>query len=224
MSEADTRHQSRRAVRQRNRVQRVQRRRKIQALAAGGLVLGVGASATVAAWTDEEFASGTFQAGQFNIEANVDGTWQGSNTMQFDASNMFPGATAYAPVFVSTTPDTTVAGVVTVAASGGEGALAQHLQYRAVATELPSRGTSFTCDASNFTDGADYVFGSGSGYVDLASAPTSEAAHPVAAGGNDAVAYCFEVQLAQDAPNDAQGTSADHTWTFNARSQTEGSG
>lgn len=221
MSETASHHQSHRAVREPSRAQRVQRRRKIQALAAGGLVLGAGASATVAAWTDQEFSSGTFQAGQFSIEANVDGNWQGSTTMQFNAENMFPGATVHAPVRVSTTPTTTVTGEVTVDASGGEGDLAQYLQYRAVATELSSRDDDFTCDASSFTPGAEYVYGSDTQFVNLTSAQTSAGTHSLAAGGNDAVAYCFEVQLAPDVPNGAQGGTADHTWTFNAQSQTD---
>ena len=48
----------------------VARNRKgiIRAILAGGIVLGVGAAVTLAAWNASEFATGTFQAGTFTIE------------------------------------------------------------------------------------------------------------------------------------------------------------
>jgi len=49
-------------------------RRKVRAVLAGGLVLGVGAAVTLAAWNDSEFATGTFTAGTFNLEGSTDGT------------------------------------------------------------------------------------------------------------------------------------------------------
>jgi predicted ribosomally synthesized peptide with SipW-like signal peptide len=49
------------------------RNRRLKAILAGGLVLGVGAAVTLAAWNDSEFAQGTFTAGQFNLEGSVDG-------------------------------------------------------------------------------------------------------------------------------------------------------
>ena len=48
------------------------RRRKVAALLAGGLVLGVGTMATLASWNDSEFASATFTAGRFNLEGSTD--------------------------------------------------------------------------------------------------------------------------------------------------------
>src|SRR5690625_2824795 len=93
------------------------RRRQIQALLAGGLVLGVGATATVAAWTDQEDAFGEFQAGQFQIEATTDASWQsfdGPYEMEFDAAGMYPGQNMYASVLLRTTPQTTVDGALTV--------------------------------------------------------------------------------------------------------------
>ncbi|HEV7741995.1 MAG TPA: SipW-dependent-type signal peptide-containing protein [Pseudolysinimonas sp.] len=46
----------------------------IRAILAGGLVLGVGAAVTLAAWNDSEFATGTFTAGTFDLEGSTDGT------------------------------------------------------------------------------------------------------------------------------------------------------
>lgn len=47
-------------------------RRKVLAILAGGLVLGVGAAVTLAAWNDSEFATGTFTAGAFNLQGSTD--------------------------------------------------------------------------------------------------------------------------------------------------------
>lgn len=56
-----------------DRSSRVGRGRKLAALLAGGLVLGVGTMATLASWNDSEFASATFTAGRFNLEGSTDG-------------------------------------------------------------------------------------------------------------------------------------------------------
>ncbi|MGH3654248.1 SipW-dependent-type signal peptide-containing protein [Glutamicibacter sp.] len=51
-----------------------QRRRKLMAIAAGGVVLGIGTAVTLASWTDNETATGDFAAGQFAMESSQDGT------------------------------------------------------------------------------------------------------------------------------------------------------
>lgn len=48
--------------------------RKARALLAGGVVLGVGASMTLAAWSDSEWASGSFGTGGFTFQGSTDGT------------------------------------------------------------------------------------------------------------------------------------------------------
>jgi predicted ribosomally synthesized peptide with SipW-like signal peptide len=56
-------------------VSRTRRRsRMIRAILAGGLVLGVGAAVTLAAWNDSEYATGTFTAGTFDLEGSTDGS------------------------------------------------------------------------------------------------------------------------------------------------------
>lgn len=50
------------------------RRRKVRAILAGGLVLGLGAAVTLANWNDSEFAAATFTAGTFNLQGSTDGT------------------------------------------------------------------------------------------------------------------------------------------------------
>ena len=194
------------------------RRQKILALTAGGLVLGVGATATVAAWTDETFSTGQFQAGSFAIEANIDGTWQSTNTMQFTAQQWFPGHRDTAAVLIRTTPDTTVDGELTVTGQGATGALGPYLEYRATATNLTAaEAESFSCPTT-LDASSGFIFGGQNSYVPLDQAATADTTGTASAAAADAIAYCFEVRLAPDAPNEAQDTAADHTWTFHAES------
>lgn len=184
------------------------RRRKIQALLAGGLVLGVGASATVAAWTDQEDASGEFQAGVFGIEANVNGTWNSEGQMQFDSTNMYPGQDVYASVSIRSSPDTTMDGEITVAPSETTGALAEHLSYRVA---VPGEDSSPECGPSSFDP-------SGAALVPLSNPPETNDPHEVSSAGQNVVEYCFHVHLDENTPNAMQGESTRHTWVWNATS------
>jgi len=112
------------------------RRRKVLAALAGGLVLGLGTAATLAAWNDSEFANGTFSAGgDVDIQGSTDGgvTWSSSatapgKTLSFstDANNMVPGEPAYAPFAVRlspgsvTPPSGILAGQLTVKETQGD--------------------------------------------------------------------------------------------------------
>ncbi|SDS26309.1 SipW-cognate class signal peptide [Brevibacterium siliguriense] len=49
------------------------RRRKLLAITSGGIVLGIGAAVTLAAWTDREAAKGDFASGSFALESSLDG-------------------------------------------------------------------------------------------------------------------------------------------------------
>lgn len=204
---------------------RTRRWKQIRALLAGGLVLGLGATATIAAWTDTENATGDFQAGAFMIEANADGTWNNTRQMTFNSGSMFPGAVTYAPVMVRTTPDTTVAGdlKVTGTPASGNGAIISSLEYRAVLQPVPGGTTPRpTCAASAFTAGAQYVFGSSSTWQPMATAITAGTTQRLEAAQGSTLQYCFEVRLRANAPNAAQGTRASTTWTWDATSVTTG--
>lgn len=202
---------------------RHRRRRKTKALLSGGLVFGMGAAATLAAWTDEENASGQFQAGSFAIEANtdgnVDGEWSAERTLQFDAAGIFPGSTVYAPALVRTTPDTTADAQLTLSGlPDASTELTNALQQRAVVRLVAPGGTPPSCDSSALTEGADYVVGSATEYASMGSASTAPTSQTAESGGTMWVQYCFEVTLPTDASNDVQGVSGDYTWTWNAES------
>lgn len=195
------------------------RGRRIKAVLAGGLVFGVGATATVAAWTDSEEASGSFEAGRFNIELRAGGEWNGTNEMTFNAGNMYPGQKVYAPVSVRTTSNTSIDGKLTVSAGGisNPNTFASALTYRAVARS----GSGVTCNAGNFPGPGDIIIGS-SGGVPLSSKPTVDSTQSLKAASASVQDYCFEVTLASNAPSSAQGLQASHTWTFTAESTAPG--
>ncbi|WP_169251457.1 SipW-dependent-type signal peptide-containing protein [Brevibacterium sp. 'Marine'] len=213
----DARPVSRRQMRARRQL----RGRRIKAILAGGLVFGVGATATVAAWTDIESADGSFEAGTFNIELSIDDQWTSTNEMTFDSAPMFPGSKVYAPVFARTSPDTSIAGALTVRGNGIDSlnAMAGALKYRAVTQNISAGDVSgFACGAGNFNGSATYVFGGESSTVALTTANTSTNEPTLEAASASIQAYCFEVSLPSDASTNAQGQSATHTWTFDAES------
>lgn len=209
---------SRLRKRQREQNRRRLRNRRIKAILAGGLVFGIGAAATSAAWTDTEQATGSFKAGTFNIDLSVDGTnWNNTSTMTFNATGLYPGSKVYAPVFIRTTPDTSIDGELKVSSggTGGTSGIAGSLVYKAVTASYSSGG--FTCNASAFNSGADYVYGGASTTTNLSDKDHSGAgSRLVGQAGRSVRAYCFEVTLPTTTPSSAQGTSASNTWTFTA--------
>lgn len=88
--------------------------RRSRALLAGGVVLGIGATATLAAYSDSEWASGAFSASpvvNLTLEGSPDGSaWSSDVIMNatLDASRMIVGQTYYSPLYLRTTGTTNV--------------------------------------------------------------------------------------------------------------------
>lgn len=226
MSHDDTARQSsssRSALRQRHRDEQGQRRRKIQALAAGGLVLGVGATATLAAWNDTETTTGTFAAGQFVLEANTSGDdWESTKTMNFENTVLAPGHSVYSAVVLRSSADTSVDGEVTVSGQGAPDGLNQSLGFRAVTVDPAKNADAVSCEAETFSSSNTYVFGSDTEYASMSGEVQSDPSQPqaLASHQSETIAYCFEVQLDPEATNETQNLTADYSWTFNAQSVT----
>lgn len=206
-----------------NKLGRASRRRlrKVRALLAAGLVFGIGASATLAAWTDTEYSSAEFTAGVFAIEASVDGAWNNTAKMTFNAQSMYPGTIVYAPAFIRTSPDSTIGAEIITTGDGiaSNTGIAAALEYRAVTTTLTNgSASSYTCAAGTFAAGAQYVFGSSSTWVRIKDATTATGKQAAQPAGGNVVAYCFQVRLPTATPSSAQGTSATHTWNWDAQS------
>ncbi|WP_341955096.1 SipW-dependent-type signal peptide-containing protein [Microbacterium sp. LWH13-1.2] len=184
------------------------RSRRIRALLAGGLVFGVGATMTLAAWNDSEYGSATFTAGRFDIVGATDGTTFSSHpvgtpaTLSFSTpfNAMAPGNTVYA-LFSVRTANPSVAGTLqlSVTSTAGTG-LGTYLRYgvRSIA------GT--TCNGTTYSAGTAVVPDNST----MATGGTGTQA--VAANGGTTVNYCIAVTLPATADNGAQGLTAIQTW------------
>ncbi|MHA3724812.1 SipW-dependent-type signal peptide-containing protein [Leucobacter sp. HY1910] len=129
---------------------------KARAVLAGGLVLGVGAAITLAAWTDQEWAKGIFSSGTFGIEGSIDGviftdhaTVGDAATLNFqvNADKLAPGDDVYAGFAVQLIDGATNEAEVTVAqnvAAAISGTTASYVYT-----------TAATCDASAYTAGTN---------------------------------------------------------------------
>jgi predicted ribosomally synthesized peptide with SipW-like signal peptide len=194
---------------------------------ASGLVFGVAAAVTDAAWTDQELARGSFVTGTFATQSSVDtanppgsGTWSSNGTtpatLSFNASAMIPGTVVRAPLAIRAAPGS-LGGSVSLAysTSSGDSSLLSALQLAVYVDTSNICATSATPDAN----GA-WVAGSASTYqTGLATAiPTNTRALPASGGASTPgtpVYYCFIVQLPSDAANTLQGTTATATWVLN---------
>ena len=185
--------------------------RRVRALLASGLVLGVGSAITLAAWNDSEHGTATFTAGEFDIQGAEDGSTFTDHPTQGDAAtlvfnvpavDMVPGQTVYAPFSVRTAPGS-VAGTAQLTADSGNGTgLGQWLRYGVRSID----GT--TCDAASFAAGTVVVPSESALTVDA----SSEQSLPADAGGQ--VNYCFAFTLPADTPNAAQGAVLTAHWEF----------
>lgn len=173
------------------------RRRKVTAVLAGGLVLGVGAAVTLAAWNDSEFAKSTFTAGTFVFQGSTDGTAfddhpseEGAAALTFSAGfdNLSPDDVVYAPFALQLTSDSTSAADITAAAPVVPAALDGGLTFASVAT------TSFGCDATAFAAGT---------------------AVPTTMQPGDTINLCLQVTAGEL----TQGASGTVVWQWNAVSQ-----
>lgn len=186
---------------------------KVRAILAGGLVLGIGAAITLAAWNDSEFAQGTFTAGAFNLEGSTDGTTFGENpvtapaTLGFTAtpSNLSPGDVVTAPFAVRLDDATTNDATVTVSTEASTGALTG-LTY--TLTQSTAFGCGEPVTATLVTAGQDLGTTPGSVTFALAQGAGTDPGAPVN--------LCFRITADDDLVQSQTGTT---TWEFAAQSQ-----
>lgn len=137
--------------------QRSVRSRKLRAVLAGGLVLGVGAAVTLAAWNDSEFATGVFGSGTFNLEGSTTSATDGyldhessgaAAELEFSVpvDNLSPGDVVAAPLWVRLDAATTTAAtldLVSLVGTDDAGTNSAELSYDVVALAADA-----TCDAT----------------------------------------------------------------------------
>lgn len=187
---------------------------RVRALLAGALVLGVGATLTLASWTDQEYAQGSFATSTFAIEGAADGTFGDHSAtpapllFTATAAAMSPGSITYSRFVVRTTAATTVAGTVQMSGAtvGGNG-LGDYLTYgvRTIAAGGACESTTYASGVLVIADGSVLTGG-------------SSTVQALPAAGSASVTYCFAIKLPVDTPNSMQGKNATATWTFTGTS------
>ena len=212
------------------RRERLRRRRGVgwlraRAILAGGLVFGIGAAVTLAAWTDNEYTTATVASGRFGIVGSMNGGPFGDHSQSPGATLTFtpglgavyPGSAAsFTAVQVRTASVATgstfdsVPGVVQMqTATAPTDALAAALVY---AVRIAPAASS--CNQALF-DGATAPTIVPNG-TPLTTAVASSAANSQAlqAAGGNTVTYCIRIALPSTAPDGIQGITTSVTWQF----------
>jgi len=217
-------------------------RRKIMAVGAGALVLGVGATATLAGWIDTEWVFGgngaggpgigtsTFEVQQSTVAPFTSFTDRETNpggeiVFTPDALSLAPGVTTYAAMALRTTADSTRGEVELQQAVPATGVTVNDpdgLLFAALEVAVATDDAPFTCDTTAFAGDPDgpVVIADGS----LSTSGGTSAQELEAAGGSTQY-YCFALSLPQTftpvAPatvDDYMGLTVTPAWEFVAES------
>lgn len=175
------------------------------AVIAGGLVLGVGAAITLAAWNDSEFATGSFGSGAFDLQGSTDGTLFSSSptapgktlTFALDADALSPGDVVAVPFAVRLSAASTYEADLTIEAVSGD-PIAADLTYDLVDTGTFVAG----CDAA--TAGTTLV-------NDAATTASGPTALPSFTAVTTPLNLCFVVTAGPDIDQNLTGSV---TWEF----------
>jgi predicted ribosomally synthesized peptide with SipW-like signal peptide len=198
------------------------KRRKAKAILAGGLVLGIGAAVTLAAWNDSEFIFGEFGTGTFNVQGSADGVNFDDHASGAPAglsftttvTNMSPNQTVAAPYALRIEQGSTYAASVTVGTASGTGGAAAQLTYGIFRVDSKSDCTP-GAEATQATEivpaGTD--FGSTPVVTPFVLAKPQELNGAASPGSSTFV--CIKVTADADLP---QGKAANATWKFVATS------
>ncbi|MDQ4214300.1 SipW-dependent-type signal peptide-containing protein [Microbacterium capsulatum] len=197
-------------------------RKKVLALLAGGLALGVGTAVTLASWNDSEFATGTFTAGTFNIQGSTTSATTGFSdhnvnkggtaaTLGFTApfSNISPGDVVYAPFWVRLDGTTTNNATLVASAETGSGTNDVNVSYA-----VYSVGPAAACDATAVTGGT--LVASGSDLTGFTAGASVSLAKGASAGTAGTAAQLCVVATAKSTL--VQGATATTTLSFTATS------
>lgn len=195
---------------------------RLRALLAGGLVLGVGSAATLAAWNDSEHASGTLTTSTFGIEGSVNGgsfaehaTAATAAQMQFDPDlpGLSPGESGFLQFSVRTTADSTAGGTVSLQTPRISPAASVLTAVITYGVRIMPAGAG--CDDALFSnDAAPVIVPNGTAL----SAAVGENSRELQPAAGNTVDYCARVSMLASAGNGVQGETMTATWQFLAES------
>ena len=200
-----------------------QKSRKVKALLAGGLVLSVGAAVTLAAWTDQEWATGNFTAGSFNIQGTTDPALAEDNwsdhategtaaalTFEVNAANLMPSSVVAEGFALRTASGTTYNAATNLMAATSTGGNAANLSYEIFTVDSMTACTPTAVAAT----GSEIVAG-GTDFGPDAPSASEFTLQSVADAAGTPTILCFQV-TAKDTLEQAQTATA--TWQFEATS------
>ncbi|WP_426985884.1 SipW-dependent-type signal peptide-containing protein [Pseudarthrobacter sp. Y6] len=192
--------------------------RKVKAILAGGLVLGLGAAVTLAAWNDSEFVTGTFGVGHFNVLGSADGTTFGDHAAGSPAAlsfttgfnNLSPSETVAAPYVLQLDTTTNFDATVSMNSAASSGTAAGQLTYKIIKV-------ASVAGCTPTATGTATIVPAGTALNSVAGASTFSLARSTSLGtltGAD-VFLCIQVTSSTSL---VQDTSAVGTWEFLATS------
>lgn len=175
---------------------------RIRALLAAGMVFGLGAVGTLAAWTDESTATATFSAGTLDLKLGTapEGPFTDSVALtSLDMASMYPGASKAGMISVSNSGTVPLAYTLAGTATGDLGA---------ALTVSVFAGGAATNDASTGTCSGTLL-----GTADLPLTGTLiSSGRSLPAAGTESL--CLLVKLPATAANSLQGAATTATFTF----------
>lgn len=213
---------------------------KIRAILASGLVLGVGAAFTLAAWTDNEWVFGgagpgddtpgtkTYAMEQNTVVPFAEASWTdepeangGRLDFSINAASMLPGDTVYAPFQLRAKAGSEALTVALAEARQADPA-AEPTNSTALYSALVYRAwvglDAANCTAAgNKADGTDLVGSDAAGSLPLDTLGAVSFNLPAGASSTAAgtpVNLCFAMTLPADAPDTLQGKNVVPLWRF----------
>ncbi|RAX49462.1 hypothetical protein DQ353_09270 [Arthrobacter sp. AQ5-05] len=181
-----------------------EKKRKVRAVLAGGLVLGVGAVLTMAAWNSSEFATGSFATGAFVLEGKTPGEVSfghhasegdaASLDFSLDASNIGPGDTVSAGFAIRLDSATTFDGSAVIDTAVGDPV--EGLRQRVYTSSTAECAGEAVLELVGPTA---LVGGSGSATADLLKGAADTA--------GETVNLCFEVTAGEEIAQNGASTA-----------------
>jgi predicted ribosomally synthesized peptide with SipW-like signal peptide len=184
-------------------MEQTERSVRIRALLAAGMVLGLGAVGTLAAWTDESTATATFSAGTLDLKLGTLPQGPFTDTVALttlDMPAMYPGVSRAGMVAVSNSGTVPLSYTLAGTGTGTLGAALKVSVYSGGAAT--NDATTGTCSGGTLLGTADLPL----------IGPLISSARTLPASSTESL--CLLVKLPSTAANTLQGTTSAATFTF----------
>ena len=192
------------------------KRRKVAAILAGGLVVGVGTMATLASWNDAEYASGSFTAGRFNLQGSINQ----STFTEHATAGTAAALTFTAPVTALTPTDTVYSGYALrldkTSSNSGTVAVTPGASTGSVSDVTYTLFTTATAGCSAASTPVTTIVPNATALGSVGTPTSFTVAQPVDSATDGAPTYlCFKVTAGAGL---TQGQSGTASWVFTATS------